>query len=331
MANNSQTTCSECGGKLIQEYEGDWQIKDPDLVETNYICNNCGVQVQIEETVNELRIARDDIPGISSRSVSVTNPDRVQKDFLGKKTKPLTVTKIRGLETGTGEERRIAEQYDKIDRLLQQDLFVTIDPETGMEIEKIRNVTRPVIEDIKRLSLNAIKNKKHLRTKILLGACLYEALKIHHTPVTFGEIAKYLAKTENSVNPKEMEKSISSLYSKLRTESEFGKAIISEHMPINPIECLTGPILRESKVSEYSINHVYGKAREIFQKLEGNSFFEGKNPLGIAAALVFTSMKELRIKPVGAQRKVAAAFGVSDLTVRTNSAMIDTILERNSA
>ena len=49
MANNSQTTCSECGGKLIQEYEGDWQIKDPDLVETNYICNNCGVQVQLKK------------------------------------------------------------------------------------------------------------------------------------------------------------------------------------------------------------------------------------------------------------------------------------------
>ncbi len=319
MANNSQTTCSECGGKLIQEYEGDWQIKDPDLVETNYICNNCGVQVQIEETVNELRVTRDDIPGIASRSASVTNPDRVQKDFLGQTTKSLTVTKIRGLEKGTREERRIAEQYNKIDRLLQQEFLYTGLPK----------ITTPIKEEILHLSLVAIKNRKHLRSKILLGACLYEALKIHNKPTSLKQIAESLSRTEISINPKELEKSIFQLYSKLRTESEFSKAIIIKSVPINPIECVTGNVLRECRVSEFSMPNIHKKSRELFEKLEEASIFEGKSPLGIAAALVLKSMEIWNLKPV--QAKIARAFGVSDLTVRNNSAMIDTILERNSA
>ena len=41
------------------------------------------------------------------------------------------------------------------------------------------------------IGLVAIKNRKHLRSKILLGACLYEALKIHNSVSLRKDLSKY--------------------------------------------------------------------------------------------------------------------------------------------
>ena len=82
--------------------------------------------------------------------------------FLSPKVKP--ITKIRGLELGTDTEtRRKYEQLQKIDNYLQKDFYW----------KSLPKITESVKLQIKQLASHAIKNKKNLNAKNLLGVCTY--------------------------------------------------------------------------------------------------------------------------------------------------------------
>lgn len=300
MSNNKcEAGTPNCNGKIIHIDYGN-SAKDTTHEEI-YACTLCGIQIKREENFYPR----------SSESLGTV---------IGKKD---AFNKISKLKTNT--RQNLSQHSSKeFTNILNLDLM--IDRHLKGVIPGFNSST--LVDDTKSLYLLATKQIPNLNSKNLLAVCAYHTLKKYERPKQLVEICQVINPPDTSKNRsyalaeiKKIERSANRLYNKLKKEE-----IITEANPTNPLNFVRNKIYQVAKGTKEI--KIYQKSKDNLKKMQDAELTASKNPAGIAAALVYTSMiiLDLHVK----QSQIARIFGVSDLCVRKNSKELFSLLERNS-
>jgi len=287
--------CPECGSTdLIQDY---------DTGET--ACRNCGLVIQDvtidegpewraftqEEKESRSRVGIPTFYSFHDKGLS-TSIDRVDRDAYGRKLRLSTRLQMRRLRKWQVRSR----VHSSIDRNLAQAMI-----ELGRLCDKVF-ISAPVKEKAAVIYRKAL-GKRLVRGRSIVAfvaASLYAACRITGTPRNLSEISE-----ASLVSRKEASRS----YTLLLRELDIC-------MPIaNPITFL-------SKIAERTAvsGQTQGLAIKILQELKEKRVSAGKNPMGLASAALYAACVQSGEKK--SQKSIAAAAGVTEVTVRNRVKML---------
>ena len=287
--------CPECGSTdLIQDY---------DTGET--ACRNCGLVIQDvtidegpewraftqEEKESRSRVGIPTFYSFHDKGLS-TSIDRVDRDAYGRKLRLSTRLQMRRLRKWQVRSR----VHSSIDRNLAQAMI-----ELGRLSDKVF-IPAPVKEKAAVIYRKAL-GKRLVRGRSIVAfvaASLYAACRITGTPRNLSEISE-----ASLVSRKEASRS----YTLLLRELDIC-------MPIaNPITFL-------SKIAERTAvsGQTQGLAIKILQELKEKRVSAGKNPMGLASAALYAACVQSGEKK--SQKSIAAAAGVTEVTVRNRVKML---------
>ena len=287
--------CPECGSTdLIQDY---------DTGET--ACRNCGLVIQdvtidegpewraftLEEKESRSRVGIPTFYSFHDKGLS-TSIDRVDRDSYGRKL-PLS-TRLQMWRLRKWQVR--SRVHSSIDRNLAQAMI-----ELGRLCDKVF-ISAPVKEKAAVIYRKAL-GKRLVRGRSIVAfvaASLYAACRITGTPRNLSEISE-----ASLVSRKEASRS----YTLLLRELDIC-------MPIaNPITFL-------SKIAERTAvsGKTQGLAVKILQEVKEKRVSAGKNPMGLASAALYAACVQSGEKK--SQKSIAAAAGVTEVTVRNRVKML---------
>jgi transcription initiation factor TFIIB len=287
--------CPECGSTdLIQDY---------DTGET--ACGNCGLVIQdvtmdegpewraftLEEKESRSRVGIPTFYSFHDKGLS-TSIDRVDRDAYGRKL-PLSTR----LQMGRLRKWQVRSRvHSSIDRNLAQAMI-----ELSRLSDKVF-IPAPVKEKAAVIYRKAL-DKRLVRGRSIVAfvaASLYAACRITGTPRNLSEISE-----ASLVSRKEASRS----YRLLLRELDIC-------MPIaNPITFL-------SKIAERTAIscQTQGLAIKILQEVKEKHVSAGKNPMGLASAALYAACVQSGEKK--SQKSIAAAAGVTEVTVRNRFKML---------
>jgi hypothetical protein len=331
MSNNKcEAGTTNCSGRLVLD----------ESIQKSH-CNKCGVEIEDEESssiqiLNSL-VADDPRSQLGSKIST--------KDVSGKKRKLKTNLSSALLEYKNKQDTDI----QNLNRMVQSLLIGKIPGFNSL----VENETKSFyLFALKRFQLKGMKSPN---SKNLLAVSAYHTLKKYERPLSLVHICEVIISgerklTENELNqirdkkiknrPKlfqvqengthepsqtlEMKRSADRLYNKLKDPNI---EIIMEVIPSNPLNIVRNNI--NEVANGPKIDAIYQRSQEYLKKMQDAQLTASKNPAGIAASLVYASMKQLGL-PVK-QSLIARIFGVSDLSVRKNSKELFSLLERSLA
>ncbi|MFX1396770.1 MAG: hypothetical protein ACFFAS_06960 [Promethearchaeota archaeon] len=171
------------------------------------------------------------------------------------------------------------------------------------EVIKRLSIPKHIAQEAYDIYLYAVKNRVTLGrcNKMILSGAIYIALRLHDTPITMEEIIAIL-----QISKKTLHKGYDILTKEVLPKLD--KRVFS----ISPIKYV------ERFISDLNLSMKCRKsALEIYEKIKRKGKnFSGKNPKGIAAALIFYGCKKNNIKIT--QIHIAKSASISGPTLRKN-------------
>jgi transcription initiation factor TFIIB len=299
---DSVSRCSICN-------KANTTITDPNSGEI--ICSNCGMVVsdKIEDAIHPERRMYTFEDG--DKNVRTGAPSSLARHDMG-------------LSTIIGRENKDA-SGQKIDRGMHSKLvrLRTLDFRTRMRTSGDRNFMRAFgqLERLKEklgLSDTIVEKAAYLYRKVrerglirgrtidsMLAAAVYSACREMETPRTIKDIA-----AKNNVKRKDVAKSYRLLVFELGVRIPV----------VNPMKCVTRVANRLS-ISEKTKHH----ALEMMEEVVNKKITAGKEPMGLAATVLYASA--IKTDEKIPQKDVAAASGVTEVTIRNRFKDLKKILE----
>jgi transcription initiation factor TFIIB len=299
---DSVSRCSICN-------KANTTITDPNSGEI--ICSNCGMVVsdKIEDAIHPERRMYTFEDG--DKNVRTGAPSSLARHDMG-------------LSTIIGRENKDA-SGQKIDRGMHSKLvrLRTLDFRTRMRTSGDRNFMRTFgqLERLKEklgLSDTIVEKAAYLYRKVrerglirgrtidsMLAAAVYSACREMETPRTIKDIA-----AKNNVKRKDVAKSYRLLVLELGVRIPV----------VNPMKCVTRVANRLS-ISEKTKHH----ALEMMEEVVNKKITAGKEPMGLAATVLYASA--IKTDEKIPQKDVAAASGVTEVTIRNRFKDLKKILE----
>ena len=294
MSNNKcEAGTTNCSGKLELDEEY-WNSAENTTHEKIYACNQCGIEIEREEIItNDAHVSKQGFPLGGKKIDGKINLSTSKSESDSKKFYLLVERTLKGKISGFNSPSNLA--------------------------------------DTQRLYLLANKKFPKTNSEHLLAVSAFHTLKKAKRPEQLFEICQVIYSGQRKLKQdlrlidlakiKKIERSANRLYNKLKKEE-----IITEANPTNPLNFVQN-ILHQVAKGTKEIK-IYQKSKDNLKKMQDAELTAGKNPAGIGAALVYTSMIILNLHVK--QSQIARISGVSDLCVRKNSKELFSLLERNS-
>lgn len=288
-ASQNREKCLECGGHNL--------IHDPDTGET--ICGDCGLVLYEqtmdkspewraftkEEKASRSRVGRPASYAIYDKGLSTTI-SQIDRDALGRKlslSTRLQMWRLRKWQirsrVHSSADRNLAQAMSELDRLSD------------------KTYIPPAIKEKAAVIYRKAFDKGLVRGRSIAGivtASLYAACRESGTPRSLGEISE-----ASLVNKKD----VARCYRLLLRE-------------LNVIMPVADPLTYISKIAlkaEVS-GETQGSAVEILRRAKNLRLSTGKDPMGIAAAVLYIAC--LQNKETKTQKEIADAADVTEVTVR---------------
>jgi transcription initiation factor TFIIB len=299
---DSVSRCSVCNQENMT-------ITDPNSGEI--ICSNCGMVIsdKIEDTIHSERRmytfeaadgkARTGIPSSLARHDMglSTIIGRENKDASGQKIGTAMCSQIERLRTWdsrtrvyTTEDRNFMKAFGQLGRLKEKlGLSDTI-------VEKAAYTYRKVQER------GLIRGRT---IDSMLAAALYSACREMETPRTIKDIA-----AKSNVKRKDVARSYRLLV------VELGVSI----PVVNPMKCVAR-VANKLSISEKTKHHALSMMEEVINK----KITAGKEPMGLAATVLYVS--SIKTDEKISQKNIAAASGVTEVTIRNRFKDLKKLLE----
>jgi transcription initiation factor TFIIB len=264
-----------------------------------YVCTRCGAVVMErhvdqgpewraftpEERERRGRTGAPLSPTLHDHGLS-TVIDHRDRDALGKRLSPrrrMEVQRLRKWQMRariqTGMDRNLTIAMNELDRMA----------------EKL-NLPKQIKEEAAVIYRKAVEKGlvRGRSIESVVAAVIYAACRIHKQPRTLDEIAKKL-----EVNRKE----VARCYRLLQKELKLQVPIAD---PMYHIPRIGNQLKLKGEIIEY--------AMEIMKKIKGNPITAGKDPAGIAAAVIYIAVMQKGERRT--QKEIASVAGVTEVTVR---------------
>ena len=299
---HSSRICTNCSS-----YQA--AITDPESGEM--ICSNCGMVIsdKIEDTIHPERRMHT-FEDVDKRARTGAPSSLARHDM--------------GLSTIIGKENKDA-SGQKIDTAMHSKLgrLRTLDFRTCMRTSGDRNFMRAFgqLERLKeKLSLSdaIVEKAAYLYRKVqekglirgrtvdsMLAAAVYSACRELETPRTIKDIA-----AKGNVKRKDVARSYRLLVFELGIRNPI----------VNPMKCVARVANRLS-ISEKTKHHALSMMEEVVNK----KITAGKEPMGLAATVLYAS--SIKTEEKIPQKDIAAASGVTEVTIRNRFKDLKKILE----
>jgi len=276
--------CPECGGINMSHVEEKGEV----------ICKDCGLVV--EDKIFDF--------GKEWREF-----DQEKADSHRRTGAPLTYTQAdRGLGTEVGTKADLSKfskrSKDKFYRLRrwQRNIATSIERNIQLALSEIQRIvsvlglSKSVEEEAARIyTLAAQKGLvKGRTTERIVAGCIYAACRMHEIPKTLDDVS-FVAEIEKGEIGRNYRYLTRNLHMKI--------------MPTDPVNY----IIRFSSALQLSPK-TQTKAIEIIEKAQKKALLSGKNPVGVAAAAIYTASRITDEKKT--QQKIAEEVGVTEVTIR---------------
>jgi len=295
--------CLECGSQNL--------IHDHDSGET--ICSNCGLVLRkqmidkrpewqawtLEEKISKTRVGAPGFYSVHDRGLSTEIGSRnfgVSRDAFGRELPIATRTQMWRLRkwqirsrVHAAVDRNLAQAMRELVRLSDK-LYI---PDHAKEIAAI--IYRKVVEK------GLVRGRSIIA---MVPAALYVACRMTGISRTLQEISEVSAEI-NGVKVKGHKKDVARCYRFLLEELNLRMPAASPLMYISKITGMTG-ISGETQ----------GLAAEILREAQTKRATSGKDPKGLAAAVLYIACLKSGDKDRVTQKDIAEAAGVTEVTVR---------------
>jgi len=285
-----------CEHPEIQNESGEW------------VCRNCGLvhgpvlqrQARRAFTMEEVRTRRDHEPVISPIGPR-TMVDGHSSDAFGQPLTPSTRTRF----------NRLGKIHRSLTSSYERNLWLAL-PRLSSIAENF-HLSVTCIEDAERIYKRAVKEKLTMGRSInaIVVASIYAAMRLHDVPLTLDEIVEQSGQAKKSV-------------------VRAYRLILMNIVPLLGIR--VSPMKAKSYlrrfVSELGLQPSLASSSEsLVEELNRLGLqVEGKDPKGLAAALIYVAARKIGIHKT--QTEIARIAKITEVTLRTRTKEILALLEK---